>query len=530
VKILAKDERNGAASSDAQLPDAKAGRVARGLKIFLERTSSSSVRQGRRQRWPVSQDQILAPAVSFATACLRGTAPRAAQKFLTESAWDDLSRDLSTRLAFALTPTLHVQQNVTKVVARSSRPIAQNGERRLAPDNDITLLETTIEFPDLLKTAAQLISAWIDAQRELFARLLRDRADICRVFLRARQPFRVTHIRARLSDPHDGAKTATMIEFVNRRRVIYKPRLSGGEELWFEALRWLNRNGLRVSFRVPKMLSRRSYFWMEFLQTKGCESPTAVRLFYFRWGAQAALAQILGATDLHRENWLAVGAQPILVDAELIGDAEPTSFRGTSNSKHRQSLPALLQTGLLPFTSRDHAGFYRGIAPLDATIRKAPPPNCWPRYGRVAQEPSRYVNDLVRGFEVVAEVFGSPRTAQRFFREVVLQTAGQDQRVLLRATAQYARLLSESFDARNMISAGDRWRHLVRECCASAANRRVGLAEARSLLRCDIPKFTRRRSALPISWKNFSAAIAELKSSSRLLRSRVVLGARHRRA
>ena len=72
----------------------------------------------------------------------------------------------------------------------------------------------TIEFPDLLKTAAQLISVWIDAQRELFARLLRDRADICRVFLRARQPFRVTHIRARLSDPHDGAKTATMIEFV----------------------------------------------------------------------------------------------------------------------------------------------------------------------------------------------------------------------------------------------------------------------------------------------------------------------------
>ncbi|PYL95623.1 MAG: hypothetical protein DME28_01915 [Verrucomicrobia bacterium] len=530
MKILAKGERNGAASSDAQLPDAKAGRVARGLKIFLARTSSSSVRQGRRQRWPVSQDQILAPAVSFATACLRGTAPRAAQKFLTESAWGDLSRDLSTRLAFALTPTLHVQQNVTKAVARCSRPIAQNGERRLAPDNDITLLETTIEFPDLLKTAAQLISAWIDAQRELFARLLRDRADICRVFLRARQPFRVTHIRARLSDPHDGAKTATMIEFVNRRRVIYKPRLSGGEELWFEALRWLNRNGLRVSFRVPKMLSRRSYFWMEFLQTKGCESPTAVRLFYFRWGAQAALAQILGATDLHRDNWLAVGAQPILVDAELIGDAEPTSFRGTSNSKHRQSLPALLQTGLLPFTSRDHAGFYRGIAPLDATIRKAPPPNCWPRYGRVAQEPSRYVNDLVSGFEVVAEVFGSPRTAQRFFREVVLQTAGQDQRVLLRATAQYARLLSESFDARNMISAGDRWRHLVRECCASAANRRVGLAEARSLLRCDIPKFTRRRSALPISWKNFSAAIAELKSSSRLLRSRVVLGARPRRA
>jgi lantibiotic modifying enzyme len=529
VKILAKGERNCATSPDAQPTDAKAGQVARGLKFFLEKTSSSRVRQGRRQRPPVSLNEILAPAVNFATASLRGATPRAAQKFLTESVWDDLSRDLSMRLAFALTPTLHLQQKVAKAVTRSLRPIAQNGERRLALHNDITFLETIIEFPDLLETAARLISVWIDAQRELFARLLRDKADLCSIFLRSRQPFRVTHIRARLSDPHDGAKTATMIEFVKRRRVIYKPRLSGGEGLWFEALRWLNRNGLRVSFRVPKMLSRRGYFWMEFLQTKGCESPTAVRLFYFRWGVQAALAQILGATDLHRDNWLAVGAQPILVDAELIGDAEPTLFRRTSSSKHRQSLPALLQTGLLPFTSRDHAGFYRGIAPLDATIRKAPSPNCWPRYGRVAQEPSRYVNDLVSGFEVVAEVFDSPPTAQRFFREVVLQTAGQNQRVLLRATAQYARLLRESFDARNMISAGDRWRHLVRECCASAANRRVGLAEARALLRCDIPKFTRRRSALPISRRTFLAAIAELKSSSRFLRSRILLGAGRRR-
>ncbi len=175
VKILAKGER--AASPGAQLPDAKAGRVARGLKIFLEKTSSSSVRQGRRQRWLGALDQILAPAVSFATARLQGTVPRAAQKFLTESAWDDLGQDLLTCLAFALTPTLHLQQKAAKAVTRSLRPISQSGERRLALHNDITLLETIIEFPDLLETAARLISAWIDAQRELFTRLLRDRSD-----------------------------------------------------------------------------------------------------------------------------------------------------------------------------------------------------------------------------------------------------------------------------------------------------------------------------------------------------------------
>ena len=292
------------------------------------------------------------PAVRFAVTQLRRITPPAAEKVLTKSAWNDLHRDLSARLAFALTPTLRLQHNAAKAVALSL-PIDHNGERRHAKRSNITLLETIIEFPDLLQTAAQLISAWIDAQRELFARLLPDKADLSSVFLHAREPFfRVRHIRPSLSDPHDGARTATMVEFVGDRRVVYKPRSSDRERLWFEALRWLNRNGIRVSFRIPKMLSRRNYVWMEFLQGKGCKSSAAVRLFYFRWGAQAALAQILGAADLHRDNWLAIGSQPILIDAELIGDAEPASSLGKRDSKYRQFLPALLQTGLLPLVPK----------------------------------------------------------------------------------------------------------------------------------------------------------------------------------
>ena len=530
MKIRPERERRGSTPRYARIAaDIKAVGVARQLKIFLEKTPCRRGHHWRQERSAVPLNHILKPAVCFAVKRLRCTMPLAAKKVLTKSAWDDLHRDLSARLAFALTPTLHLQQTAVNAVARSL-PVGHNGRRRHTTHGKVTLLETIIEFPDLLATAAQLISAWIDAQRELFTRLLRDRVDLGSLFPHGRKPFCVTHIRSRLSDPHDGARTATAIEFIGDCRVIYKPRSSDGEEIWFEALRWLNRNGIHVSFRAPKMLVRRNYIWMEFLQTKGCKNSTAVRLFYFRWGAQAALAQILGATDLHRDNWLAIGSQPILVDAELVGDAERTSPRGKPKSKHRQSLPAILQTGLLPLLSRDRAGLYRGIAPLDATISKSAPPKCWPQYRRITQEPSRYVNDLVGGFDAVAQFFGRPRTAQRFFREVVLRTERQDHRVLLRATAQYARLLRKSCEARNMISTGERWRGLVRECCASAPNRRVGYAEARALLRCDIPKFTKRRNSIPVSWKIFSAAIGELKNSSRLLRRRVLLRARVRRA
>jgi len=100
----------------------------------------------------------------------------------------------------------------------------------------------------------------------------------------------------------------------------------------------------------------------------------------------------------------------------------------------------------------------------------------------------------------------------------------------LRASAQYARLLRDSLEARNMICPEERRRRLVRACCTSAPSRRVGLAEVHALLRCDIPKFTMRRRAGADLWKRFSATIHELKDSSRLLRRRVLLGTRVRRA
>jgi lantibiotic modifying enzyme len=317
-----------------------------------------------------------------------------------------------------------------------------------------------------------------------------------------------------------------MVEFARGLRLIYKPRSTNREKLWFDALRWLNRQQCGVSFRIPKLLPRSRYLWMEFLPTKSCRSMTEVRRFYFRWGAQTALAQILGAIDLHRDNWLAIGSQPILVDLESVYHA-PERGKKTLD---RQSLSALLETGLFPLISRDRAGSYRGIAPFDARSLEQGPANCWPRYRRAIQPPSKFVSELVRGFEAVAEIFADTLLAKNFFKEVLARSGknGTD-RILPRATAQYALLLRESFEPRNMISAGARWRALKQQCSLSAMNRRIGLAEARALLRCDIPRFTTRRRNPFVSWKRFLAAVAELKRSPRRLRSRVLIGVRVRR-
>ena len=410
---------------------------------------------------------------------------------------------------------MRFHEELAKKVARGLKLVRSHRN-----DSDITLLEGFAEFPDLLDTAARLISSWIAAQLELFARLFAEKESLSTVFFSKRRRLHVVRIRAGLSDPHDGGRTVTMIEFAGNLRIIYKPRRCDGELFWFEALRWLDRRGIHVGFRVPKILAQKEHFWMEVLPRTGCKNVGQVRRFYFRWGIQAALAQILGAMDLHRDNWLAVGSQPILVDAELIGDVARQE-----KAPLERHLPAVLRTGLLPITPRDRAGFYRGIAPLDEAVLKTAPAKCWPRCRGTVEKPSHYVEELSAGFQTVTDLFSSRRMQKDFFKEVILAIPG-NVRVLPRATAQYVRLLRESLEARNMISAGQRRRDLVRECRATAVNRSGGRAEARALLRCDIPKFMEPPVRLPTSRQQFSAAIGELRQSSGLLRYRVLVGRR----
>src|SRR5207253_11067137 len=95
-----------------------------------------------------------------------------------------LGRHLTQRLAFALGPTLRLEQNIAQAVARS---LEKGNALR---NRKITLLETVQDFPGALETAAQLIASWIDAQSELLTRLVRDEQLLCSVFLRNRKEFR----------------------------------------------------------------------------------------------------------------------------------------------------------------------------------------------------------------------------------------------------------------------------------------------------------------------------------------------------
>src|SRR5256885_6097286 len=148
MKSRAKRVRDGLTPSDArEAADVKAARIARQLKIYLVKTRSSL--EGRRVQ--VSFEEILTPAVRFAVMQLRRRTTPSAKKFLAKSAWDDLGRDLSARLALAVTPTLRLQQAAAKAVARSL-PHDYNGGRRGGKRGDNNHLGKEDWVSNLLQT------------------------------------------------------------------------------------------------------------------------------------------------------------------------------------------------------------------------------------------------------------------------------------------------------------------------------------------------------------------------------------------
>jgi lantibiotic modifying enzyme len=411
------------------------------------------------------------------------------------SAWRDLARQLKDWLSIILRSALSAKV----AIAGTSKKTAPDEDQQFSISFGMALSELSLtKFYNLLPGAKQtvetVISDWIRAQRLMLSRLQRDRSRLSAI-LAGRPGKRVQHVRPGLSDPHDRGQTVTILQFSNGSRVVYKPRPCEGERIWFSVLQWLNDRGFEPFFYIPKLISRRDYCWMSFVDHRGCISSRGVKRFYFRWGAQAAVAQLLGCADLHRQNWVASGQHPVLVDAEMLGDA----FAGDGGGSDAVTrLHPVLRTGLLPLIETDGVGRYTGIAPFDCSAHRKERNVFWPVYRGRVERPEKHIDDIADGFSAASRfICASPN--RKLFERFVRQAASRTNlRVLRRATAQYRQLLDASLHPRHLQNRGDRLRYLLESCGRTQAGR----IEANALLRCSIPRFEisrrvcERRSAL----------------------------------
>ena len=206
------------------------------------------------------------------------------------------------------------------------------------------------EYPVLFRLAAARIDAWADASLELVARLDADWEALAATFDFGPEPAGLAGIERVRRNTQRGGRSVAILTFSSGAKVVYKPRSLAVERHFQELLDWLNRSGHRPPFRLLKVLDCGAYGWVECLAAAACESPQEVERFYRRQGAYLALLYALEATDIHLDNLIAAGEQPMLIDLEALfhpRDAEP-DLPELEQVLDRATYHSVLRTGLLP--------------------------------------------------------------------------------------------------------------------------------------------------------------------------------------
>ena len=238
-------------------------------------------------------------------------------------------------------------------------------------------------------------------------RLERDRPRLA-VTLGARRPLgRVTSLRP-AGDAHGGGRRVTKLRFESGLTLIYKPHPVGLEVIWGRAVGWLAARSGLGPFRTPAILARTGYGWIEYLRPRRPASPAGEERLARRAGALLALLDILEVRDVHRDNLIAVGEQPVLVDAETLAHPRFAPF---------ERVPSLALSGFVP--SPDRADDRSGL-------------------GGLLPDPAPHLGALIDGYRLGFGAIARHRTELLGPRGALRGLAGQPTRVILRPTESYS--------------------------------------------------------------------------------------------
>jgi type 2 lantibiotic biosynthesis protein LanM len=346
-------------------------------------------------------------------------------------------------------------------------------------------------YPVLGRLIATAIDFWVEAMAEFLQNLSDDWAELEQRFSQSRLK-QVVELKLGLSDPHNRGQTTIVLQFDTGLKLVYKPKDLGTDIAYFQFLEWCNRHGLALPFKCLTVLNRTSHGWVEFVEAIGCADEDAAHRFYQRSGMLLCLVHSLEGTDCHYENLIAHGEQPILIDTETLlthrmvteNSDQPTLTQTAFQQIEQQLHESVLRTMLLPQRDSmnndriqiDLSGFGGVEEQEQATVQLRdintdgmqvefvtttvqPNANAPVLAGKVLS-PEDYLEDLVTGFQSMADFLRQHQTQLLSAESPLKVFAHQTVRYVFRATNTYATILQQSYQPEFLKSGVDRSIHL----------------------------------------------------------------------
>ena len=474
------------------------------------RAAAESDSSFTKSRWAADTRRLLSALADFEFETTQATPLMKLCAAGARYGWRELEKNSEADLLANLSPKARtsLRRNLRRDLAEVTRPsfslewksfrlaMASIGLADQEPDPELVenmflgqrpdhrLLSLFKKFPVLARLWGELIRHWREHVGEVLTRFVDDRRSLSRTFF-ANQPVnKISDARFGLSDRHDSGRTVVRLQF-EAGSIIYKPRSGSGEAEWFSLLKWMNRHGFRPKLAIAQLLLRKDYCWMQYVEPASLRNETAVLRFYQRMGGIIAAAHLLRAVDCHRDNLVASGEHPVLVDADALWHVS----RGT---RTQPSSDLLYRTGFFP--NADPLSLHS----RSSILGPGAVGNHVPRLRGRLVAAAHYQREMILGFARAWRCLMGTRKSRQAFARRLRRIRSTQRRWIYRATETYAAIIDASIQPPALRSGRERELLIRSQCARGLSGSGVIEAEVRALKRLDIPYFTgRTKQRLP---------------------------------
>lgn len=372
---------------------------------------------------------------------------------------DGIALELASRLASLAARTVVFELNQAREAGTLTGETPEARFANFIREADLAKLFTS--YPVLARLLGQACLQAAEVAVETLERFTEDRDAIIDEFGHTGLGTLV-RVLGGAGDAHAGGRSVRVLEFSCGRSVVYKPRPLDLHLRFTEVVRWVNARLPELALCPVDALARPGYGWLKFVSPAPCESLDDVDRFYRRQGVLLALLYVLDATDVHFENLIARGDQPVLVDIETLfqpvfgpAGTDPAGDVLSRSVQRTMLLPQLMigEHGALDLsgltgrggpTPEDQVGWADAGTDRMRLVRspgELPGKLNMPSLGGVEVEPAEHSAALLGGFRAGYDLLSAGRDE---LAGLLRRGADDPIRVLLRHTDFYVRLLDET--------------------------------------------------------------------------------------
>lgn len=252
-------------------------------------------------------------------------------------------------------------------------------------------------------------------------------------FVKTSKAIKVRKISTSISDRHNNGRSVHIVEFEDGSKLVYKPHNNSIDKAFQKWVAIFTEAAGEEPFPFPKSIKTKKGFFCEFIKASSLKSKNEANEFFRRAGFLMGVIYFLRGNDLHAENIVACGKNPIIIDTETIIAPKGCLLTRVSGGKDFYSVNSM---SLLPML-QPLPGFKEGN--FSGLCHQMQSSTNLPVYDNEQITGYDYADDICAGFLKASKTFKSNR--RMFIEHLFSIFEGCTARMVIRPTNVYVRLL-----------------------------------------------------------------------------------------